>query len=409
MISKSLAQKLGVKYIKSNSGKIKDVSGKIINNLGKCEKLKFKVEGIKPTFEIQPNILESMNDHVNLGSAFLQKNNTNIRLTRNGNFLKFNRLKPVQMVNSIKDSQTEQKSIKTSKKEEAKSMNDGKGKLICKHRVLLKPRCVTFINICSETQRKEIVTEPLNDTALCQVLPALYKNPKKVAVINESNEDVWLQKGSHIGHFENGTEVKYEDLKNCKVHEGIQEVKEQLADKIKDEPFNEKDEIYLSVIEGLKINENKLLKENPSIMEDVKKVLFRYRNVFSAPGDVENEIGLTNLIKFKVELKPDVQPKNAKPRPLNPDQRASLKAQIEKWKRQGQIIECDSPWAAPLVPAKKAGEVGVIRWAVDFRDINEKTISNSYPLLRISDNLENLEDQSIFQRSTPVPRIIRSR
>ena len=205
-----MAQKLGVKYIKSNSGKIKDVSGKIINNLGKCEKLRFKVEGIKPTFEIQPNILESMNDHVNLGSAFLQKNNTNIRLTRNGNFLKFNRLKPVQMVNSIKDSQIEQKSIKTSKKEEAKSMNDGKGKLICKHRVLLKPRCVTFINICSETQRKEIVTEPLNDTALCQVLPALYKNPKKVAVINESNEDVWLQKGSHIGHFENGTKVKYE-------------------------------------------------------------------------------------------------------------------------------------------------------------------------------------------------------
>ena len=72
MISKNLAQKLGVRYIKSNSGKIKDVSGKIINNLGKCEKLRFKVKGIKQTFEIQPNILESMNDHVNLGRRTTQ-------------------------------------------------------------------------------------------------------------------------------------------------------------------------------------------------------------------------------------------------------------------------------------------------------------------------------------------------
>ena len=46
VISKSLAQKLGVKYIKSNTGKIKDVSGKTINNLGRCEKLNFKVAEI---------------------------------------------------------------------------------------------------------------------------------------------------------------------------------------------------------------------------------------------------------------------------------------------------------------------------------------------------------------------------
>ena len=300
------------------------------------------------------------------------------------------------MVNSIKDSETKQKSTQEAEKKKDEVIQTEKRKLICKHRTSLKPRCVTFINISSETPNKEIVTEPLNDKALCQVLPALYRNPKKVAMINESNEDVWLQKGSRIGHFNNGTKINLEDLKKCKVHEVIQEVKEQSVEEGKEEIFNEKDEVYLSVIEGLKITEDKLLKKNPMILEELKKILFRYRNVFSAPGDVENEIGLTDLIEFKIELKPDVQPKSAKPRPLNPDQRASLKAQIEKWKRQSQIIECDSPWAAPLVHAKKAGEPGVISWAVDFRDINEKTISSSYPLPRISDNLEKLGGSRFF-------------
>ena len=40
-------------------------------------------------------------------------------------------------------------------------------------------------------------------------------------------------------------------------------------------------------------------------------------------------------------------------RPLNPDQRANLKEQIDEWVEQGVIEPATSPCTSPLVPVKK--------------------------------------------------------
>ena len=47
----------------------------------------------------------------------------------------------------------------------------------------------------------------------------------------------------------------------------------------------------------------KLLQENLVVEDRLKRILFKYRRIFSEPGDIENEVGLTNLIEFKVKLK----------------------------------------------------------------------------------------------------------
>jgi len=63
----------------------------------------------------------------------------------------------------------------------------------------------------------------------------------------------------------------------------------------------------------------------------------------------------TDLVEFEIKLKPGTQPVKQKVRPLNPHQKASLEKQMETWRREGVIEEMVSPWASPLVPAKKPG------------------------------------------------------
>ena len=100
-----------------------------------------------------------------------------------------------------------------------------------------------------------------------------------------------------------------------------------------------------------------MLKENPVLKEELKRILFKYKEVFSDPENVTKEVGQTNLIEFKLKLKEGAEEKlrkYAKPRPVNPALRQNLKRQIEKWLLQRHIAPCDSAFAAPLVPARKA-------------------------------------------------------
>ena len=67
---------------------------------------------------------------------------------------------------------------------------------------------------------------------------------------------------------------------------------------------------------------------------------------------------------------------------------------LKIWKDEGVIEEAESPWASALVPAKKKG--GLIRWAIDYRKLNEVTVADSYPLPSIEMNLERLAGARVF-------------
>ena len=81
-------------------------------------------------------------------------------------------------------------------------------------------------------------------------------------------------------------------------------------------------------------------------------------------------------------------------RPLNPDQRANLKEQLDEWIQQGIIELANSPWALPLVPVKKKD--GRTRWVTELRQLNEITIKEAYPLMNIQENLQKLKGAEIF-------------
>lgn len=71
-----------------------------------------------------------------------------------------------------------------------------------------------------------------------------------------------------------------------------------------------------------------------------------------------------------------------------------VRQHIKKLLDTGVIIESQSDWASPLVLVPKA--TGELRMCVDYRDLNERTRKDQYPLPRIEDRLNVLRGMSIF-------------
>jgi len=55
-----------------------------------------------------------------------------------------------------------------------------------------------------------------------------------------------------------------------------------------------------------------------------------------------------------------------------------------------------SPWGAPVLFVKKKD--GSLRLCIDYRQLNQVTIKNKYPLLRIDDLFDQLQGSSIFSK-----------
>jgi len=67
---------------------------------------------------------------------------------------------------------------------------------------------------------------------------------------------------------------------------------------------------------------------------------------------------------------------------------------IEDMRKQGVIEESQSPWMSPAVLVKKKD--GTIRFCVDYRKLNSKTVKDSFPLPRIDDILDQLSGNTWF-------------
>ena len=60
----------------------------------------------------------------------------------------------------------------------------------------------------------------------------------------------------------------------------------------------------------------------------------------------------------------------------------------------GQIEASDSPWSSPVVLVTKKD--GGTRFCVDYRQLNDATVKDAYPLPRIDDTLDMLAGKQWF-------------
>lgn len=78
----------------------------------------------------------------------------------------------------------------------------------------------------------------------------------------------------------------------------------------------------------------------------------------------------------------------------SPENRAEMHKQIEEMVKQGVVSPSRSPWASPVVLVPKKD--GTIRFAIDYRKLNEVTKKEVYALSRIDDTLDALGGAKFF-------------
>ena len=140
------------------------------------------------------------------------------------------------------------------------------------------------------------------------------------------------------------------------------------------------------ILTELCINENQYLKDHPRVKGQLTCMIHKYAYVFTPKS--EGKVGVTDLMELELKLAPGPVVRQ-KPRPLNPTMKVSLDHQIADWLQNGVITKSVSEYSSSLVPVKKKD--GTVRCCVDFRQVNNRIIADSFPIPHIEELVQKAE------------------
>ena len=127
-----------------------------------------------------------------------------------------------------------------------------------------------------------------------------------------------------------------------------------------------------------------LEKWTPELANAAKDLLMEYHDIFALEP---NELGCVSDVKHEIRLT-DNHPYKDRfsniPKPMVDEVREHLREMLEA----GAIRPSQSPWNNAIVLVRKKD--GGLRFCIDFRKLNERTVKDSHPLPRINDALDRL-------------------
>lgn len=111
--------------------------------------------------------------------------------------------------------------------------------------------------------------------------------------------------------------------------------------------------------------------------------------VSTGPSDV----GHTDVTTHDIQTTTD-QPIRMQPRRLPVHQQAEVRAHIDQLIRDGLVDPSNSPWAAPIVVVRKPDQS--IRLCVDYRQLNQVTKRDAFPLPQVDDAIDAMQGSAYF-------------
>jgi hypothetical protein len=135
----------------------------------------------------------------------------------------------------------------------------------------------------------------------------------------------------------------------------------------------------LNKVQGTSLNKIRIAQEYPDVFPE---------GLPGMPPDHD--------IEFIIELLPGMPPISKRPYRMPVNELVELKKQIAELQSKGFIHPGSTPWGAPVLFVEKKD--GTQRMCVDYRSLNEVTIKNKYPLLRIEDMFDQMKGASIFSK-----------
>jgi hypothetical protein len=252
---------------------------------------------------------------------------------------------------------------------------------------ILVPANTSTVIVCTTRQQIDgytVLIEP-SSTQLTQglvVLPSLDKVKEgtiRCNLMNYSDDDIVLNKS-----------VKLAEVSDCKLltpnltvqmEEGIVEVNLESTD------IQPSTTSWDSLPYKLNIGD---IKTSRAEDKQLLQLFSGYSDVFSKD---RNDIGFTDKVEHCIKTNTDV-PVKQPDRRIPPQVLSEVKMILEEWLRSGIITESNSPYASQMVLVKKKS--GEIRVCVDYRQLNQQTVKDAFPLPRIEECIDSLKGVKYF-------------
>ncbi|GJT51156.1 hypothetical protein Tco_0977313 [Tanacetum coccineum] len=129
-------------------------------------------------------------------------------------------------------------------------------------------------------------------------------------------------------------------------------------------------------------------------LDDIIRIVRDFPLVF--PDDLLG-LPLVREIEFRIDLIPGASPVVRSPYRLAPSEMLELSNQLKELQEKGFIRPSHSPWGAPGALCQE--EERFRRMCIDYRELNKLTIKNRYPLPRIDDLFDQLQERSSVPRN----------
>ena len=130
---------------------------------------------------------------------------------------------------------------------------------------------------------------------------------------------------------------------------------------------------------------------DPTQRHRLATVLSEYSDIFPVPGSPLT--GHTDAVEHDINTG-DRPPIRCAPRRMSPQKMKKEEECVAEMLTGGQIEPSDSPWSSPVVLVTKKD--GGTRFCVDYRQLNDATTKDDYPLPRIDDTLDMLAGKQWF-------------
>jgi hypothetical protein len=101
-------------------------------------------------------------------------------------------------------------------------------------------------------------------------------------------------------------------------------------------------------------------------------------------------------LEFTIDLKSGTEPIARTPYRMSNLKLQELKMQLKELLDLGLIRPSVSPWGAPVIFIRKKD--GSWRLCIDYRQLNQATIKNQYPLPRIDDLFDQMKGAMVFSK-----------
>ena len=144
-----------------------------------------------------------------------------------------------------------------------------------------------------------------------------------------------------------------------------------------------------NLFEQLGLNEPKDWMTEEDVLE-AKTLVQKFHMVFSK-NDLD--LGKTDKVKYTIKVT-DSTPFKERYRRIPPSQYDAVRKHLQEMLDLGAIRPSDSPWCSAVVSVKKKN--GELRFCIDLRKLNLRTVKDAYSLPRIDETLERLKGSCVF-------------